>query len=382
MAPRGRFHHEGARLPRTRPEGVGGRTGPRRSSAPDRRDRRRSTPPRSAAPTCTSSRATSRRSPTGGSSATRASGRSPRSAQAVAHARRRRPGDHLLHQLVRLVLLLPPGPATRTAWPTRAPPASAGSSATSSTAPRPSSCGCPFADNSLYKLPEGVSDEAAVMLSDILPTGFEIGVRYGRVKPGDVVAVVGAGPVGLAAMMTAGLYGASRVIAARPRRQPARAGQGLRCHRRASTAATRTGRTQVMAMTDGFGVDVAIEAVGHPGDLRWLHRRSSAPAGRWRTSVCTASPVELALQDLWIKDIAITMGLVSTHDDADAAQAGRPGQARRRRSSPPTASRSTRSSRPTTPSAAPPRPRRSRSSSGADRTSRSTGRRTISRPVD
>lgn len=71
----------------------------------------------------------------------------------------------------------------------------------------------PFADNSVYKLPEGVKDEAAVMLSDILPTGFEIGVRYGRVKPGDIVAVVGAGPVGLAAMMTSGLYGAARVIA-------------------------------------------------------------------------------------------------------------------------------------------------------------------------
>ena len=70
----------------------------------------------------------------------------------------------------------------------------------------------PFGDNSLYKLPAGVSDEAAVMLSDILPTGFEIGVRYGRVKPGDVVAVVGAGPVGLASIMTAastGLPGSS-----------------------------------------------------------------------------------------------------------------------------------------------------------------------------
>ena len=62
----------------------------------------------------------------------------------------------------------------------------------------------PFADNTLHKLPSGVDDDAAVMLSDILPTGFEIGVRYGRVQPGDVVAVVGAGPVGLAAMMTAG----------------------------------------------------------------------------------------------------------------------------------------------------------------------------------
>ena len=71
----------------------------------------------------------------------------------------------------------------------------------------------PFADNSVHKVPDGVSDDAAVMLSDILPTGFEIGVRYGKVKPGDVVAVVGAGPVGLAAIMTAGLYGAARVIA-------------------------------------------------------------------------------------------------------------------------------------------------------------------------
>lgn len=71
----------------------------------------------------------------------------------------------------------------------------------------------PFAESSLHKLPEGVTDEAALMLSDILPTGFEIGVRNGRIKPGDVVAVIGAGPVGLAAIMTAGLYGASRIIA-------------------------------------------------------------------------------------------------------------------------------------------------------------------------
>src|SRR5580765_2105417 len=71
----------------------------------------------------------------------------------------------------------------------------------------------PLADGSLHKLPGGVSDEAAVMLSDILPTGFEIGVRNGRTKPGDVVAVIGAGPVGLSAIMTAGLYGPSRVIA-------------------------------------------------------------------------------------------------------------------------------------------------------------------------
>ena len=71
----------------------------------------------------------------------------------------------------------------------------------------------PFADNSLYKVPEGLSDEQVLFLSDILPTGFEVGVLNGNVRPGDVVAVVGAGPVGLAAMMTARLYGPSRVVA-------------------------------------------------------------------------------------------------------------------------------------------------------------------------
>jgi alcohol dehydrogenase len=72
----------------------------------------------------------------------------------------------------------------------------------------------PYAENSLYKLPAGVSDDEAVMLSDILPTGFEIGVQYGNVRPGDVVAVIGAGPVGLAAIITAGFYGAATIVAA------------------------------------------------------------------------------------------------------------------------------------------------------------------------
>lgn len=121
----------------------------------------------------------------------------------------------------------------------------------------------PFADNSLYQVPEGISDEAAVMLADILPTGFEIGVRYGQVKPGDVVAVVGAGPVGLAAIMTAGLYGASRVIALDL--DPNRLDQALEF---GATDAVNSGdsdwRDQVLAMTEGLGVDVAIEAVGVP----------------------------------------------------------------------------------------------------------------------
>lgn len=172
----------------------------------------------------------------------------------------------------------------------------------------------PFADNSLYKVPEGVSDEAAVMLSDILPTGFEIGVRYGRVKPGDVVAVVGAGPVGLASIMTAGLYGAARVIA-------------IDLDDNRLTQAKEFGASdtvnsgdadwaeQVMAMTDGMGVDVAIEAVGIPDTFTYC-TKIVRPGGSVANVGVHGKPVELALQDLWIMDVQITTGLVSTSTTA------------------------------------------------------------------
>ena len=168
----------------------------------------------------------------------------------------------------------------------------------------------PFADNSLYKIPAGVTDDAAVMLSDILPTGFEIGVRYGKVEPGDVVAVVGAGPVGLAAMMTAGLYGAARVIAIDlddNRLQQAK--------QFGATDGVNSGAAdvveQVKAMTDGLGVDVAIEAVGIPATFD-LCTKLVRPGGAVANVGVHGAPVELALQDLWIADIQITMGLVST----------------------------------------------------------------------
>ena len=131
----------------------------------------------------------------------------------VAQLRGRGPRDHLVHQLVRRVHLLPERATRRTAWPRREPRASAGSSATSSTGPRPSWYGSRSRTTSLYRLPDGVSDDAALLLSDILPTGFEIGVQYGQVKPGDTVAVVGTGPVGLAVVATAGLYGAAQIVA-------------------------------------------------------------------------------------------------------------------------------------------------------------------------
>jgi alcohol dehydrogenase len=169
----------------------------------------------------------------------------------------------------------------------------------------------PFADNSLYKMPEGVDDEAAVMLSDILPTGFEIGVRYGRVKPGDVVAVVGAGPVGLAAMMTSGLYGAARIIALDLDDNRLEAAKNF-----GATDAVNTGAVdwmdQVRAMTDGLGVDVAIEAVGIPATFEAC-TKIVRPGGSVANAGVHGVPVELALQDLWIMDLSITMGLVSTN---------------------------------------------------------------------
>ena len=146
----------------------------------------------------------------------------------------------------------------------------------------------PFADSSLHKLPEGVSDEAALMLSDILPTGFEIGVRNGRVEPGDVVAVIGAGPVGLAAIMTAGLYGASRIIAIDLDDNRVEQAKGFGATDAVNSGATDW-RDAVLAMTDA--------AWGRTSPSRpWACRRpsrwppsSSAPAGRWRTWACTAS---------------------------------------------------------------------------------------------
>jgi alcohol dehydrogenase len=169
----------------------------------------------------------------------------------------------------------------------------------------------PYAENSLHRLPPGVTDEEAVMLSDILPTGFEIGVQYGRVKPGDVVAVIGAGPVGLAAIATAGLYGAGTVIAIdtdRNRLEQARlfgATTGV-------VSGLPDWKAQVLALTDGAGVDVAIEAVGIPETFT-MALDVVRPGGTVANVGVHGKPVELHLEDLWIQNITISMGLVNTN---------------------------------------------------------------------
>jgi alcohol dehydrogenase len=169
----------------------------------------------------------------------------------------------------------------------------------------------PYADNSLHKLPEGVSDDQGVMLSDILPTGFEIGVQYGRVKPGDVVAVIGAGPVGLAAIATAGLYGAASIIAIDLDEN--------RLERAREFGATDTvisgaadWKDQVLALTDGAGVDVAIEAVGIPATFT-MATEIVRPGGNIANVGVHGQPVDLHLETLWIQNINISMGLVNAN---------------------------------------------------------------------
>ncbi|MBU9765099.1 zinc-dependent alcohol dehydrogenase family protein [Mycobacterium sp. TNTM28] len=172
----------------------------------------------------------------------------------------------------------------------------------------------PFAETSLYRVPDGVPAEQAVLISDILPTGHEIGVQYGQVKPGDVVAVVGAGPVGLAAIATAGLYGPSRVIAVDL--DANRVEQAKRFGATDSVVASDPDwRDQVLALTDGLGVDVSIEAVGLPAtwDMALAIVR---PAGHVANVGVHGQPVEFPLDQVWIDNLTITTGLVNTDSSA------------------------------------------------------------------
>ena len=169
----------------------------------------------------------------------------------------------------------------------------------------------PFAENSVYKIPDGVTDAEGILLSDILPTGFEIGVQYGNVKPGDVVAVIGSGPIGLSVVMTAALYGPSKVIAIDL--------DDSRLTRARDFGATDTVNSgdadwteQVLALTDGLGVDVAIEAVGIPQTFT-MATQIVRPGGNVANIGVHGKPVELALNELWIKNIDISMGLVNTN---------------------------------------------------------------------
>ncbi|MEZ3161437.1 zinc-dependent alcohol dehydrogenase family protein [Microbacterium sp. BWT-B31] len=167
----------------------------------------------------------------------------------------------------------------------------------------------PYAETSVYKLPDSVSNRDGVMLSDILPTGHEIGVKYGRVKPGDTVAVIGAGPVGLAAIMTAQLYGPAHVIAVDLDEN--RLEQSRQFGATDTVVSGEGVKERILALTDGLGVDVVIEAVGVPATLA-LAFEVVRPGGVVANAGVHGKPVEFPIQDLWIQNITVTTGLVNT----------------------------------------------------------------------
>ncbi len=168
----------------------------------------------------------------------------------------------------------------------------------------------PFADTSTYPVPEGVSDEQILMLADILPTGYEVGVLNGGVEPGDVVAVVGAGPIGLSAIMGARLFSPSHVVAIDLADSRLEAAKQF-----GADITINNGREDALAivreLTDGLGADVAIEAVGVPATFE-LAATLARPGGHIANIGVHGEPVTLHLEELWTRDVTITTGLVDT----------------------------------------------------------------------
>jgi alcohol dehydrogenase len=168
----------------------------------------------------------------------------------------------------------------------------------------------PFVDTSVYKVPKGLSDEQVLFLADILPTAYEVGVLNGKVDAGDTVVIVGAGPIGLATIMTAKLYTPARIVAidlADSRLEKARVF--------GADVTINNGREDAVAMiqelTHGLGADVVVEAVGVPETFE-LCTAIVRPGGHVANVGVHGHSATLHLETLWIKDITITTGLVDT----------------------------------------------------------------------
>lgn len=169
----------------------------------------------------------------------------------------------------------------------------------------------PFADNSTHLIPAGVSDEQMLMLADILPTAYEVGVLNGAVRPADVVVIIGAGPIGLAAILGAKLFSPSHIVAvdlADSRLEAARTF--------GADVVVNSGREDVAAvvrdLTGGLGADVTMEAVGIPATFEQAVALVR-PCGHVANLGVHGAPATLHLEDIWIKDLTITTGLVDTY---------------------------------------------------------------------
>ncbi|GAC1605973.1 MAG: zinc-dependent alcohol dehydrogenase family protein [Acidimicrobiales bacterium] len=169
----------------------------------------------------------------------------------------------------------------------------------------------PFADTSTYLVPAGATDEDILMMSDILPTGYEVGVLNGRVQPGDVVAVVGAGPIGLSAIMGAALFSPSHIVAIDLADSRLDAAKQF-----GADVIVNNGREDplevIKSLTGGLGADVAIEAVGVPATFE-LATALIRPCGHVANIGVHGQPATLHLEQMWTKDVTITTGLVDTY---------------------------------------------------------------------
>ena len=168
----------------------------------------------------------------------------------------------------------------------------------------------PHADASLYRIPDGADEDALVMLSDILPTGFECGVLNGKVSPGCTVAIVGAGPIGLAALLTAQFYSPAEIIMIDFDDNRLEVAKRFGATRTVS-AADGKAAAAVMKLTDGRGVDTAIEAVGVSASFLTC-QDIVAPGGTIANVGVHGAKVDLHLERLWSQNIAITTRLVDT----------------------------------------------------------------------
>ncbi|MEU1406749.1 zinc-dependent alcohol dehydrogenase family protein [Streptomyces sp. NPDC005728] len=167
----------------------------------------------------------------------------------------------------------------------------------------------PYADLSVHPLPGALCSEDAVLLADIFPTSYEVGVLNGHVRPGDTVAIVGVGPIGLAAIATARLFSPERIIAVDL--APARLEAAHRLGADAVADVHETPEQLVADLTDGLGADVVIEAVGVPESFE-LCTRMVRPGGHVANIGVHGRPATLHLEDLWIRNVTITTGLVDT----------------------------------------------------------------------
>ena len=168
----------------------------------------------------------------------------------------------------------------------------------------------PHADNSLHLIPAGSDEEALVMLSDILPTGHEIGVQNGQVKPGDTIAIVGAGPVGMSALLTSLFYSPAKIYMIDLDENRLKLAKEF-----GATDTINSGKEdafkKILSETKD-GVDVAIEAVGMPATFD-LCQKIIRPGGHIAIVGVHGKSVDLQLQDLWIQNITLTTGLVNTN---------------------------------------------------------------------